>query len=115
MNQEQLYLESYKVHKDETCTIALVRTPIILVLLAYCVAWNVHNKKIRKSTVLSFLMEQPTQFWATSLSVQGSYVDEYQAYSSRVLQFLTLLGVSGGGAPTLLRTSQLPFVEARLA
>ena len=41
-------------------------------------------KKIRKSTVRS-LMEQSTQFLATPISTQGSYGDEYQAYS-RVLQ-----------------------------
>ena len=53
-----------------------------LVLLAYCVAWGVQGKKIRKSTVQS-LMEQPTQFSETPLSAHG---DEYQACSSRVLQ-----------------------------
>ena len=31
-------------------------------------------------------MEQPTQFLVTPISVQGSYGDEYQACSSRVLQ-----------------------------
>ena len=31
-------------------------------------------------------MEQPTQFSATPLSTQGSYGDEDQAWSSRVLQ-----------------------------
>ena len=31
-------------------------------------------------------MEQPTQFLATPLTAQGSYEDEYQVYSSRVLQ-----------------------------
>ena len=31
-------------------------------------------------------MEQPTQFLAKPLSVQGSYGDEYQACSRRVLQ-----------------------------
>ena len=31
-------------------------------------------------------MEQPTQFWVTALSVQGSYGDEYLVCSSRVLQ-----------------------------
>ena len=58
---------------------------MILVLLAYCIAGGVHGEKIRKSTVRS-LMEQPTQFSATPLSAQGSYGDEYQACSSRVLQ-----------------------------
>ena len=32
------------------------------------------------------LKEQPTQFSATPLIAQGSYGDEYQACSSRVLQ-----------------------------
>ena len=58
---------------------------MILVLFAYCIAGGVHGEKIRKSTVRS-LMEQPTQFSATPLSAQGSYGDEYQACSSRVLQ-----------------------------
>ena len=31
-------------------------------------------------------MQQPTQFSSTPLSAQGSYGDEYQACSSRVLQ-----------------------------
>ena len=58
---------------------------MILVLFAYCIAGGVHGKKIRKSTVRS-LMQQPTQFSATPLSAQGSYGDECQASSSRVLQ-----------------------------
>ena len=58
---------------------------MILVLLAYCVAWGVHGEKIRKSTVRS-LMKQPTQFSGTPPSAQDSYGDKYQAYSSRVLQ-----------------------------
>ena len=49
------------------------------------VTGGVHDEIIRKSTVRS-LMEQPTQFSATPLSTQGSYGDEYQACSSRVLQ-----------------------------
>ena len=57
---------------------------MIPVLLAYYVACGVYGK-IRKSTVRS-LMEQPTQFSATPLSAQGSYGDEYEACSSRVLQ-----------------------------
>ena len=52
---------------------------MILVLFAYCIAGGVHSETIRKSTVRS-LMEQPTQFSATPLR------DEYQAYSSSVLQ-----------------------------
>ena len=59
--------------------------PMILVLFAYCIAGGCPRRKIRKSTVRS-LMEQPTQFSATPLSAQGSYGDEYQACSSRVLQ-----------------------------
>ena len=59
--------------------------PMILVLFAYCIAGSVHGEKIRKSTVRS-LMQQPTQFSATPLSAQGSYGDECQASSSRVLQ-----------------------------
>ena len=39
---------------------------MILVLLAYYIAWGVHGEKIRKSTVQS-LREQPTQFSATPL------------------------------------------------
>ena len=58
---------------------------MILVLFAYCIAGGVQGEIIRKSTVRS-LMEQPTQFLATPFSVQGSYGDEYQACSSRVLQ-----------------------------
>ena len=58
---------------------------MILVLFAYCIAGGVHGEKIRKSAVRS-LMEQPTQFSATPLSVHGSYGDEYQGCSSRVLQ-----------------------------
>ena len=58
---------------------------MILVLFAYCITGSVHGEKIHKSTVQS-LMEQPTQFLATPLSAQGSYGDEYQACSSRVLQ-----------------------------
>ena len=58
--------------------------PMILVLFAYCIAGGVHAEKVRKSTVRS-LMKQPTQFLATLLSAQGSYGDEYQARSSRVL------------------------------
>ena len=42
-------------------------------------------KKARKSTVRS-LMQQPTAFSATPLSAQGSYGNECQACSSRVLQ-----------------------------
>ena len=57
---------------------------MILVLLAYCIAGGVHAEKVRKSAVRS-LMKQPTQFSATPLSAQGSYGDEYQARSSRVL------------------------------
>ena len=59
--------------------------PMILVLFAYCIAGGCPRRKIRKSSVRS-LMEQPTQFSATPLSAQGSYGDEYQACSSRVLQ-----------------------------
>ena len=51
----------------------------------YCIAGGVHAEKVGKSTVRS-LMKQPTQFSATPLSAQGSYGDEYQAHSSRVLQ-----------------------------
>ena len=58
---------------------------MILVVFAYCLAGGVHAEKISKSTVRS-LMEQPTQFSVTPLSTQGSYGDEYQACSSRVLQ-----------------------------
>ena len=58
---------------------------MVLVLFAYCVARGVHGEKIRKFTVRS-LMEQPNQFSATPLSAQGSYGNEYQACSSRVLQ-----------------------------
>ena len=58
---------------------------MILVLFAYCIAGGVHGEKICKSTV-RLLMEQPTQFSSTPLSAQGNYGDEYQAYSSRVLQ-----------------------------
>ena len=58
---------------------------MILVLFAYCIAGGVYGEKIRKSTARS-LMEQPIQFSATPLSAQGSYGDEYQACSSRVLQ-----------------------------
>ena len=58
---------------------------MILVLFAYCIAGGVHGEKIRKSTVRS-LMQQPTIFSATPLSAQGSYGDECQACSSRVLQ-----------------------------
>ena len=58
---------------------------MILVLFAYCIAGGVHAEKIRKSTVRS-LMQQPTTFSATPLSTQGSYGDECQACSSRVLQ-----------------------------
>ena len=57
---------------------------MILILLAYCIAGGVHAEKVGKSTVQS-LMKQPTQFSATPLSAQGSYGDEYQARSSRVL------------------------------
>ena len=57
----------------------------ILILLAYCVPGSVQGEKIRKSTVQS-LMQQPTEFSSTSLSAQGSYGEEYQACSSRVLQ-----------------------------
>ena len=49
------------------------------------VAGGVHGEKIRKSTVQS-LMQQPTQFSSAPISAQGSYGDEYQACSSRVLQ-----------------------------
>ena len=48
--------------------------PMVLVLFAYCIAGVVHA------------VEQPTQFTATPLSAQGSYGDEHQACSSRVLQ-----------------------------
>ena len=58
---------------------------MILVLFAYYIAGGVHGEKIRKSTVRS-LMQQPTIFSATPLSAQGSYGDECQACSSRVLQ-----------------------------
>ena len=58
---------------------------MILVLFAYCIAGGVYSEKICKSTV-RLLMKQPTQFSATPLSVQGSYGDEYQVCSSRVLQ-----------------------------
>ena len=58
---------------------------MIPVLLAYFVAGGFNCEKIRKCTVRS-LMEQPTQFSATPLSAQGSYGDEDQACSSRVLQ-----------------------------
>ena len=58
---------------------------MIPVLLAYFVVGCFHGEKIRKSTVRS-LMEQPTQFSAAPLSAQGSYGDEDQAWSSRVLQ-----------------------------
>ena len=58
---------------------------MILVLFAYCIAGSVHGEKVRKSTVRS-LMQQPTQFSATPLSAQGSYGNECQAYSNRVLQ-----------------------------
>ena len=58
---------------------------MMLVLFAYCIAGGVHGEKIRKSTVQS-LMQQPTQFSATPLSAQGSYGDECQVSSSRVLQ-----------------------------
>ena len=58
---------------------------MIPVLLAYYVAWGVNGEKLRKSTVRS-LMQQPTEFSSTPLSAQGSYGDEYQACSSRVLQ-----------------------------
>ena len=58
---------------------------MILVLFAYCIAEGVHGEKICKSTVRS-LMEQPTQFAATPLRAQGNYGEEYQMYSSRVLQ-----------------------------
>ena len=58
---------------------------MILVLFAYCMAGSVHGEKIRKSTVRS-LMQQPTVFSATPLSAQGSYGNECQACSSRVLQ-----------------------------
>ena len=34
--------------------------------------------------------------------------------ADRLLPELSEVGVSGGGAPTLLRTSQLPFVGTRL-
>ena len=50
-----------------------------------CFRTGAHGEKIRKSTLQS-LMEQPTQFLVTPLSAQGSYGDEYQACSSRVLQ-----------------------------
>ena len=62
---------------------------MILVLFAYCIAGGVHAEKIRKSTVRS-LMQQPTTFSATPLSTQGSYGDECQACSSRVLGEWTL-------------------------
>ena len=58
---------------------------MILVLFANCIAGGVHGETLRKSTVRS-LMQQPTIFSATPLSAQGSYVDECQACSSRVLQ-----------------------------
>ena len=58
---------------------------MILVLFAYYIAGDVHGEKICKSTVRS-LMQQPTQFSSTPLSAQGSYGDECQACSSRVLQ-----------------------------
>ena len=58
---------------------------MIPVLLAYFVVECFHGEKIRKSTVRS-LMEQPAQFSAAPLSAQGSYGDEDQACSSRVLQ-----------------------------
>ena len=58
---------------------------MILVLFAYCIAGGVYGEKIRKYTVRS-LMQQPTIFSATPLSAQGSYGDECQACSSRVLQ-----------------------------
>ena len=57
---------------------------MVLVSFAYCIAGGIHAEKIRKSTVRS-LMEQPTQFSATPLSAQGSYWDEHQDYSRRVL------------------------------
>ena len=50
---------------------------LLLVLFTHCVAGGVHGEKICKSTV-RLLMEQPTQFSATPLSVQVSYGDEYQ-------------------------------------
>ena len=58
---------------------------MIPVLFAYCIAGDVRGEKIYKSTV-RLLMEQPTRFSATTLSAQGSFGDEYQACSSRVLQ-----------------------------
>ena len=52
---------------------------MILVLFAYCIARGVHGKKNDGAT-------HALNFPETPLSAQGSYRDEYQACSSRVLQ-----------------------------
>ena len=78
--EKQLYLENHTTHEDETFTITVGKDLWIPMILGYCIAGDVHGKKIRKSTIRS-LMEQPTPFSATPLSAQGSYGDEYQVCS----------------------------------
>ena len=60
---------------------------MILVLFAYCIAGGVHGEKIRKSMHCP-IIDAATHytFSATPLSAQGSYGNECQACSSRVLQ-----------------------------
>ena len=86
--EKQLCLENHTTHKDETLHRYVGKDlwiPMILVLFAYCIAGGFHVEKTCKSNVRS-LMKQLTQFSATPLRAQGSYGDEYQACSSRILQ-----------------------------
>ena len=62
---------------------------MILVLLAYCVAWGVHGEKICESTVQS-LMKQPTQFSATPSAPKAATVTNIRCAAAGSCSFPTV-------------------------